>query len=164
MTQAGQPEPEPAAPQLASESEAQQEGTPDPRNAEAARHRHRAKAAEDGLAAARIVIDDYDRQVQALQRQVMDSHIAATFADPADFHRAVDLADCLDDETRAVDLAKVDAAAQQVLAQHPHYARGRGTPTAVSASVVTTNTPTTVTPGSDKPSWSDVLNEGKKLQ
>jgi hypothetical protein len=76
----------------------------------------------------------------------------------------VDFADLMDDQTGNIDLAKVDAAAQKVLADHPHYRRNAYAPSAVPASVVTTNTPTTHIPGgSQKPSWSDVLNEGKKM-
>lgn len=162
---AGQPGPDAAAVQQDSDSDEPQSNPgdePDPRNAEAAKHRHRAKAAEDGLAVARTLLEDQGSQINALQRQVVDARISHAFADPADFHRDVSLADVLGDDG-AVDLAKVDAAAQKVLADHPHYRRNAYAPVAAPASVVTTNTPTTVVPGGQKASWSDVLTQGSKL-
>lgn len=158
----GQQEPEDAAPPQESESEEQAEGAPDPRNAEAAKWRHRAKDAANGLDAAKMLLDGYADHVSTLQRQIVGQHVGSQFADPADFLREVDLGDVLGDDG-SVDLAQVDAKAQELLKAHPHYAKGRNTPSAVPASLVTSSTPPTVVPGGAKPSWSDVLNEGKKM-
>ncbi len=159
---AGQPDTDTESAESQQDTEAEGQQEPDPRNAEAAKWRHRAKDAANGLDAAKLLLDAHADQLAAVQRQVVSQHVASTFASADDFHRSTDLADLVD-ETGAVDLAKVDDAAQRILAANPHYARGRDIPSAVPAAVVTTDTPPTHVPGGAKPSWSDVLNEGKKM-
>ncbi|MCK8645639.1 hypothetical protein [Mycobacterium colombiense] len=153
---------EDAALQQESDGQEPRENEPGSRNAEAARQRHRAKAAEDGLSAARLVLDGYEAQVNALQKQIVDQHVIAQFASPDDFHRNANLADLLD-EAGSVDFAKVDTAAQQILTANPHYRRGAFMPAAAPATVVNSDKPTTFVPGGQKPSWSDVFEQGKKM-
>lgn len=117
-----EPEPEPTDAQLRSD--------------EARRLRHRAREAEEH--AARLIVEAADREaaIQARERAVVEQHLSAKLRDPNDFWREADLPAVRGDQG-VVDFARVDQRADEVLAEHPHWAApDPRVPTAAPAAAV----------------------------
>jgi hypothetical protein len=91
------------------------------RSDEARRYRQRLRDAEADNA--QLVKDGIAREerLRAMEKMIVNSHLADRMVDPNnDFWSSADI-DAIRDDNGVIDLAKVDAAADVLLQEHPHW-------------------------------------------
>lgn len=136
-------------------------------NAEAARYRVRLREAEDQRDTLRTVVAAMGDTVMAIERErdtarreLVERHLAATFADPAEFWSEVPGIPIADDGT--IDTATVDRWAAAILERHPHWRLYSG-PAVLPTSLIApgAGSPYNLPPGTPRQTgWANVL-QGK---
>jgi hypothetical protein len=91
------------------------------RSQEAANYRRQRNEAQAHGAELVQQVADANARARAAERQVVNQHLAGRLADPEDFWRESDLAQ-LRDDAGGLDLGLVDARADELLSEHPHWA------------------------------------------
>lgn len=88
---------------------------------EAKKYRLKLREAEQQNAELVIQITDLNARAEAAERQVVEANLRGRFADASDFWKETQLGD-LRGEDGALDINRVTARADELLAEHPHWA------------------------------------------